>query len=97
MRRIREMHGLEIKELDTIIKYGYRGTLSKNEVCTICTEDGQEILKIEAFNELCKLRITTKEGKVTLADWAQIQPKQNRKGVNLFYERERLVHTKEFC
>lgn len=91
------MHGLEIKELDTIFKYGYRGTLSGNEACTICTEDGQEILKIYAFNDMCKLRIQfVKENGVTLADWAQIQPKQKAKGFNLFYEKERLVHTKEF-
>lgn len=95
---IRVIHGLEIKGVRELLKQGYRLILAEeNESCTIYETGEEEILKINTFNDMSKLRIQfVKEDIVTLADWAQIHPKQKGKGFNLFYEKERLVHTKEF-
>ena len=97
---IRVIHGLEIKGVRELLKQGYRLILAEeNESCTIYERRDtgeEEILKINTFNDMCKLRIQfVKEDIVTLVDWAQIQPKQNGKGLNLFYEKERLTIPKE--
>ena len=95
------MDGLSLKEIKGMNSYGYRFILNDDDqICTIYksrdTEKEQELLRIYAFNENCKIRLYFVDEKEMIeTDWAQIQPKQNGKGLNLFYEKERLTITKE--
>lgn len=95
------MEGIVFKEIAGMNNYGYRIVLKDERVCIVYerreTESEREVLRIYPFNEKCKLKIYfVKEKKLIEVNWAQIQPKQNEKGFNLFYEEERLVNTKEF-
>lgn len=95
------MDGLSLKEIKGMNSYGYRFILNDNDqICTIHknrdTKAEQEILRIYAFNENCKIRLYfVDEKKMIEADWAQIQPKKGKNGLNIFYEEDRLTITKE--
>lgn len=95
------MDGVTFKGIAKMAYYGYRFILNDDDqICTIYksrdTEKEQELLRIYAFNENCKIRLYFVDEKEMIeTDWAQIQPKQNGKGLNLFYEEDRLTITKE--
>lgn len=95
------MDGVTFKEIAKMAYYGYRFILNDNDqICKIYksrnTEEEQEILRIYAFNENCKIRLYfVDEKKMIETDWAQIQPKKEKNGLNIFYEEDRLTIPKE--
>lgn len=95
------MEGVTFKEIVKMAYYGYRFILNDNDqICTIYkskdTEKEQEILRIYAFNENCKIRLYfVNEREMKETDWIQIQPKQEAEGLNMFYEENNLTVTKE--
>jgi hypothetical protein len=95
------VEGIIFKEIKKMNNYGYRIVLADNdETCIIYekrdTREEKEILKIVAFNDMCKLRIKfAKDERVALADWIQIRPKLEKKGLMIFYEKDRLAYGKE--